>query len=85
MNIKTTDDLFRVLQVGRARNIRGEKGKEIMQINKSISGTESGTLYKDEGQKSVSQLEDIETKWDEDAINCRMDILVTAWNFTTLQ
>lgn len=36
-----TDYLFRVVQVGRARNNRGEKGKEIMQFNKSISGTES--------------------------------------------
>lgn len=54
VNINTTDDLFRVVQVGRASNIRGEKGKEMMQINKSISGIESCTLYKKEGQKSLN-------------------------------
>lgn len=84
VNIKTTYYFFRVVQVGRARNIRGKKGKEIMQINKSISGTESCKTVQ-RWRSKVSQLQDIETKWDEDAINCRMDILVTAWNFTTLQ
>lgn len=85
VNIKTTDYLFRVVQVGRARNIAGGgRAGEIIQINKSISGTESCKTVP-RWRSKVSQLQDIEIKWDEDAIICRVDILVTAWNFTTLQ
>lgn len=32
VNIKTTEDLFRVVQVGRARNIREKRGKKLCSL-----------------------------------------------------
>lgn len=54
VNIKTTYYFFRVVQVGRARNIRGKRGKKLCRLIRAFLALNQVKLYKDEGQKSLS-------------------------------
>lgn len=54
VNIKTTDYFFRVVQVARARNIGGKRGKKLCRSTRAFLALNHVKPYKDEGQKSLS-------------------------------